>query len=57
MNPHPAGRADLEIGAPIGVYPRLNFARQKTCKSLLQVKQRFVIHLKTSRRSRATAGR
>jgi hypothetical protein len=47
MNLRPPGRADLEIGAPIGpAGRRVELARPKTCKTLLQVKQSFVIHLK-----------
>jgi hypothetical protein len=58
MNPRPAGRADWEIGAPIGSAlqdPRLNLTCQKTCKTLLQVKQSFVILWKTLTPSRAAA--
>jgi hypothetical protein len=34
--------------------PPINLARQKTCKLLLQVKQKFVINLETSSRKRAS---
>jgi len=52
----PGGRADWEIGAPSArmTHTCLNLAGHETCKTLLQVKQSFVIHLKTLTPSRAT---
>jgi len=42
-----SNRSESLCAVRIFSFPPMNFARQKTCKTLLQVKQSFVIHLKT----------